>query len=107
MQVADEPVAAVAKLERACPLLKYHIGCYPRLFQALINLNKVPEHSRRREFCHSAGIPSPSVLKHLLKGEGGAAEGQNSRRRPRSRTRSKRWTGMSGGWWRPGLEVCS
>ena len=30
--------------------------------------------SRRREFCHFADIPSPSLLKHLLKGEGGAAE---------------------------------
>ena len=30
--------------------------------------------SRRREFCHSADTPSPSLLKHLLKGEGGAAE---------------------------------
>ena len=29
--------------------------------------------SRRRD-CHSADIPSPSLLKHLLKGEGAAAE---------------------------------
>ena len=29
--------------------------------------------SRRRD-CHSAGTPSPSLLKRLLKGEGGAAE---------------------------------
>ena len=29
---------------------------------------------RRREFCHFTDIPSPSVLKHLLKGEGGTAE---------------------------------
>ena len=28
--------------------------------------------SRRRD-CHSADVPSPSMLKHLLKGEGGAA----------------------------------
>ena len=38
--------------------------------------------SRRRELCHSADAPSPSLLKHLLRGEGGAAEWQNSRRRP-------------------------
>ena len=25
---------------------------------------------RRREFCHFAGNPSPSILKHLLKGRG-------------------------------------
>ena len=30
--------------------------------------------SRRREFCHFTDIYSPSILKHLLKGEGGAAE---------------------------------
>ena len=29
--------------------------------------------SRRREFCHFAGIPSPSVLKQLLTGEGGCS----------------------------------
>ena len=33
-----------------------------------------PIHSRRREFCHFTGIPSPPLLKHLLKGEEGAAE---------------------------------
>ena len=32
-----------------------------------------PMPSRRRN-CHSADIPSPSLLKNLLKGEGGAAE---------------------------------
>ena len=32
------------------------------------------ERSRRREFCHFADIPSPSMLKRLLKGEGDAAE---------------------------------
>ena len=30
--------------------------------------------SRRREFCHFAGTPSPSLLKHLLTREGAAAE---------------------------------
>ena len=30
--------------------------------------------SRRREFCHCADVPSPSLLKRLLKREGGAAE---------------------------------
>ena len=30
--------------------------------------------SRRREFCHFADIPSPSLLKRLVKVEGGAAE---------------------------------
>ena len=29
---------------------------------------------RRREFCHCADTPSPSVLKHQLEVEGGAAE---------------------------------
>ena len=29
--------------------------------------------SRRRRDCQFAGIPSPFILKHLLKGEGGAA----------------------------------
>ena len=34
-----------------------------------------PEPSRRRrEFCHFTDPPSPSILKRLLKGEGGAAE---------------------------------
>ena len=28
----------------------------------------------RRRGCHVTGIPSPSILKRLLKGEGGAAE---------------------------------
>ena len=37
--------------------------------------------SRRRDFCHLADTPSRSLLKHLLKGEGGAAESQNYRRR--------------------------
>ena len=32
------------------------------------------EHSRRREFCHFADVPSASLLKQLRKGEGGAAE---------------------------------
>ena len=35
--------------------------------------------SRRRESCHFTDTPSPSVLKHLLKGEGGAAEWQARR----------------------------
>ena len=39
-----------------------------------------PPCSRRRD-CHFADAPSPSTLQHLLKGEGGAAERQNSRRR--------------------------
>ena len=30
--------------------------------------------SSRRRDCHCAGIPSSSLLKRLLKGEGGAAE---------------------------------
>ena len=30
--------------------------------------------SRRREFCRFADTPSPSLLKNLLKGVGGAAE---------------------------------
>ena len=34
------------------------------------------------EDCHSAGTPSPSLLKHLIREEGVAAEWQNSRRRP-------------------------
>ena len=29
---------------------------------------------RRRRDCHCADIPSPSILKHLLQGEEGAAE---------------------------------
>ena len=33
-----------------------------------------PRLRRQREFCHSADIPSSSLLKHLLKGEGVAAE---------------------------------
>ena len=36
---------------------------------------------RRREFCHFTDAPSQSLLKRLLKGEGGAAEWQYSRRR--------------------------
>ena len=36
---------------------------------------------RRRVFCHIAGAPSPSLLKHLLKAEGGAAERPSRRRR--------------------------
>ena len=32
------------------------------------------EDSHRRDFCHLTDIPSPSILKHLLKVEGGAAE---------------------------------
>ena len=39
-----------------------------------------PVPSRRRDR-HSAGTPSSSLLKRLLKGEAGAAEWQNSRRR--------------------------
>ena len=35
--------------------------------------------SRRRD-CHFADIPSPSLLKRLLKGEGGAAKWQSRRR---------------------------
>ena len=38
------------------------------------------EPSRRRD-CHFTDTPSPSILKHLLTGEGGAAEWQNSRQR--------------------------
>ena len=34
----------------------------------------VGDASRRREFCHCADTPSPSLLEHLLKEEGGAAE---------------------------------
>ena len=36
--------------------------------------------SRRREFCHFADALSPSLLAHLLKVEGGAAEWQSHRR---------------------------
>ena len=39
--------------------------------------------SRRREHCHSADALSLSLLIHLLKAEGSAAEWQNSRRRRR------------------------
>ena len=38
------------------------------------------EPSRRREGCHFADTPFPSMLKHLLEGEGGAAEWQSRRR---------------------------
>ena len=38
---------------------------------------------RPRDFCYFADIPSPSVLKHLLKVEGGAAEWQSFGRRRR------------------------
>ena len=38
------------------------------------------EPSRRREGCHFADTPVPSMLKHLLEGEGGAAEWQSRRR---------------------------
>ena len=34
----------------------------------------------RRRDCHSADTPSPSLLKRLLKGEGGAAGWQSRRR---------------------------
>ena len=37
--------------------------------------------SRRREHCHSADALSLSLLIHLLKAEGSAAEWQNSRQR--------------------------
>ena len=37
---------------------------------------------RELELCQSTDTPSPSLLNHLLRGEGGAAERQNSRRRP-------------------------
>ena len=36
--------------------------------------------SRRQEFCHCTDIASPSMLKHLLKGEGVSAEWQSRRR---------------------------
>ena len=38
-----------------------------------VNLVLAYTGSRRRD-CHSADIPSPSILKRLPKGEGGAAE---------------------------------
>ena len=41
---------------------------------------------RRREYCPFAGIPSSSVLKRLLKGEGGAAEWRPFCGRSRVRT---------------------
>ena len=37
-------------------------------------LNADGSFSHRREFCHFADAPSSSVLKRLLKEEGGAAE---------------------------------
>ena len=40
---------------------------------ALSKLTKIIQVSRRRD-CHFTGIPSPVILKHLLKREGGAAE---------------------------------
>ena len=42
---------------------------------------------RRREFGHFADTHSPSVLKRLLKGEGGAAEWRSRRRRGQTRPR--------------------
>ena len=39
----------------------------------------------RRRDCHFADIPSSSLLKHLIKGEEGASECQNSRQRPGDR----------------------
>ena len=43
--------------------------------RALVELaGRATGNSRRREFCHFADIPSPSMLEHLLKGEGGAVE---------------------------------
>ena len=32
----------MALLQEACPLLKYHVGCFPKLFQALYNAGQVP-----------------------------------------------------------------
>ena len=46
--------------------------------------------SRRREFCHFTDIPSPSLLKRLLKGERGAAERQSRRRLVGSGVRTPR-----------------
>ena len=43
-------------------------GCTPQNWNACD-----PKGSRRRD-CHFTDIPSPSILKHLLEGEGGSAE---------------------------------
>ena len=45
--------------------------------------------NRRREFCHLAGTPSPSLLRHLLKGEG-VQQNRKSRRRLRPTARPSR-----------------
>ena len=57
--------------------LKWHRGTTLAEVKATIrSMAGLPEGtpSRRREFCNFADIPSPSILKHLLKVEGGAAE---------------------------------
>ena len=48
----------------------------PVPFAALLRGRQQPPVAGRAvsEFCHSTGVPSPSILKHLLKAEGGAAK---------------------------------
>ena len=69
-------VSAVAAAARSPPYASY--AAWPRAVRKLVFQ---PPPSRRRD-CHSAGAPSASLLIHLLKAEGGAAEWQCRRRLP-------------------------
>ena len=64
----DQPAALLA-LAGTSPRLRRLADGEPLLWRRLV----AGECSRRRD-CHFADIPSPSLLKHLLKAEGGAAE---------------------------------
>ena len=51
-----------------------HLDVNERLRPVLRGADQPGDLSRRREFCHFADTPSPSLLKHLQKEEGGAIE---------------------------------
>ena len=74
---ADRVAAAAATgLVPPMALALEYLGPAPRLVGFFICGLTIVDPGRRRD-CHFADIPFPSLLEHLLEGEGGAAEMQN------------------------------
>ena len=70
----------ICRLTAAIPMKNPYCSC-ERITRVLLLLAKEAEDAKtaaanggRRRDRHFTGIPSPSILKHLLKGEGGAAK---------------------------------
>ena len=72
-QENEDRMAAISSLRSQSPRHVYRQSSAPVIWEGMQKEKAKGKASRRRD-CHLADIPSPCLLKHLLKGEGGAPE---------------------------------